>query len=259
MDEYFPSQPIFPLSHYKMALSITYMYEKALSPATICTYAASITTRHKLANFQDPSSSFLVKKLLIATKKVKSTKDCRLPITKNIINLFKRNLHLVTETGTEYITYRAMFLLAFYAFLRIGEITVRSLTDDTSKRIQVQYITVLVDRIGQARSAQICNKHWKSQISGIPFTFTINAQVGNSCPVLALKNFITLRGSTPDPLFTKNKLPITTSQFNIVLNKVTKRSSLDTKRIKSHSFRIGAATTAAGLGFSEDQIKLMGR
>ena len=73
MDEYFPSQPIFPLSHYQMALSITYMYEKALSPATICTYAASITTRHKLANFQDPSSSFLVKKLLIATKKVKST------------------------------------------------------------------------------------------------------------------------------------------------------------------------------------------
>ena len=259
MDEYFPSQPVFPLSHYKMALFITYMYEKALAPATICTYAASITTCHKLANFQDPSSSLLVKKLLIATKKAKSTKDCRLPITKNILNLFLKNLHIVTETGTEYITYRAMFLLAFYAFLRIGEITARALTDDTSKLTQVQDITVLVDRIGQAKSAQICIKHWKSQIPGIPFTITINAQVGNSCPVLALKNFITLRGSTPGPLFTKNKLPITRSQFNIVLNKVTKRSGLDTKRIKSHSFRIGAATTAAGLGFSEDQIKRMGR
>ena len=113
-----------------------------------------------------------------------------------------------------------MFLLAFYAFLRIGEITVRALTDDTSKLIQVQDITVLDDRIGQAKSAQICIKHWKSQIQVLPFTITINAQVGTLCAVLALKNFITLRGSTPGPLFNKNKLPITRSQFNIVLNKL---------------------------------------
>ena len=44
-----------------------------------------------------------------------------------------------------------------------------------------------------------------------------------------------------------------------MLKDVAQLAGFDQKRIKSHSFRIGAATTAAGLGFSEDQITRMGR
>ena len=38
-----------------------------------------------------------------------------------------------------------------------------------------------------------------------------------------------------------------------------KKAGFDDRRIKGHSFRIGAATTAASLGFTEDQIQRMGR
>ena len=34
---------------------------------------------------------------------------------------------------------------------------------------------------------------------------------------------------------------------------------LDTNRFKGHSFRIGAASEAARLGYSDAQIRLMGR
>ena len=43
------------------------------------------------------------------------------------------------------IMYRAMFLLAFYAFLRIGEITIYSVSADASKLVQIGDITMLGD------------------------------------------------------------------------------------------------------------------
>ena len=61
-------------------------------------------------------------------------------------------------------------------------------------------------------------------------------------------------------LFTKqNKLAITRAQFSQTLRQVIKKSGFDDSRIKGHSFRIGAATTAASFGFTEDQIQRMGR
>ena len=61
-------------------------------------------------------------------------------------------------------------------------------------------------------------------------------------------------------MFTKqNKLAITRAQFFQTLRQVIKKAGFDDSKIKGHSFRIGAATTAASLGFTEDQIQRMER
>ena len=44
--------------------------------------------------------------------------------------------------------YRAMFLLAFYAFLRIGEISLSSVSADASKLVQIEDITILGEKQG---------------------------------------------------------------------------------------------------------------
>ena len=53
--------------------------------------------------------------------------------------------------------------------------------------------------------------------------------------------------------------PYATSTAKDDLASVLSFCGLDTKRYKSHSFRIGAASDAALRGFSDAQIRLMGR
>jgi site-specific recombinase XerD len=49
--------------------------------------------------------------------------------------------------------------------------------------------------------------------------------------------------------------PITRSFFNSQLQLSLKFAGLNVKNYKTHSFRIGAATTAWAKGFSEEQIQ----
>ena len=260
MHIYFPSQQALPINDRQMALFVTYMFNKRLASSTINTYVAAAGTCHRLAQLRNPGVSFIVKKLVTATQKGKSAKDSRLPITKFILDSLLTKLPLVCREGLSYITFRAMFLLAFYAFLRIGEITVRNASVDPTKLIQTQDVVLLADPNGNLKALQLCINNWKSQIPGVPFSLTVLAQPGKFCPVLALKNYLRMRGTLPVPLFlNSDKSPVTRSKFGKVLKDVAQLAGFDQKRIKSHSFRIGAATTAAGLGFSEDQIKRMGR
>ena len=49
------------------------------------------------------------------------------------------------------------------------------------------------------------------------------------------------------------------AKFSQTLRQMIKKAGFGDSRIKGHSFRIGAATTAASLGFTVDQIQSMGR
>ena len=236
------------------------MFESGLAPSSIVTYTAGITICHKLGNLTDPGNSFLVEKLLTAALKTKTTKDCRLPITKQILGTMLGHLSQVINKSYDNIIYRATFLLAFYAFLRIGEITISSVSADALKLVQIGDITMLGDSKGNYKAMKLCIRNWKSQIPGVPFTLTILAQPSRACPVLAIKNYLRIRGTYGGPLFTKqNKLSITRAQFSQALRQVIKKAGFDDSRIKGHNFRIGASTTAASLGFTEDQIQRMGR
>lgn len=64
----------------------------------------------------------------------------------------------------------------------------------------------------------------------------------------------------PGPLFCHQNLePITVYQFNTELSRCLTFCGLDTKKYKGHSFRIGAASHAADKGFSDAQIRTLGR
>ena len=115
--------PAFPVTNDTMFLFVVYMQQEGYASATISSYASALGYVHKIADLLDPSVSFLVRKALQTVRKVKPTRDRRLPITKDILE------KLILATGQAfkdaYIRnlYQSMFLLAFHAFLRVGEIT----------------------------------------------------------------------------------------------------------------------------------------
>ena len=80
------------------------------------------------------------------------------------------------------------------------------------------------------------------------------------CPVQHMKSYLLLRGASSGPLYCfPNGSPISRSFFNQHLHKSLIWAGLSTSLYKGHSFRIGAATTAAIMGVSGDDIQRMGR
>lgn len=82
------------------------------------------------------------------------------------------------------------------------------------------------------------------------------------CPCQALLHYLNLRkhSSPSEPLFSfMDGSPISRQYFTQQLRSALAFCNLDLHLYKAHSFRIGAATTAASQGFSELQIQSMGR
>ena len=96
-----------------------------------------------------------------------------------------------------------------------------------------------------------------------PFRQSCTVIVGRNgsllCPVEALLRYLHLRGSHPGPLFIfQNGIPLTRSRLNSLLTMVLKVCGVNGD-YTGHSFRIGAATTAARAGVPDHLIQMLGR
>ena len=91
-------------------------------------------------------------------------------------------------------------------------------------------------------------------------TVVLSAQDSHTCPVKSMLGFLHVRPQISGPLFCHyGGKPLTRYQFSAVLDKAIVAIGLDKRFYKSHSFRIGAATTAYQKGFSDEDIKIAGR
>ena len=64
----------------------------------------------------------------------------------------------------------------------------------------------------------------------------------------------------PGPLFlTSDGNPLTRSKFVSLVRRVLRLSGINDQDYTGHSFRVGAATTAAAAGVADSMIKAMGR
>ena len=80
------------------------------------------------------------------------------------------------------------------------------------------------------------------------------------CPVSALLSYLVVRGLAPGPLFTwDNGKFLTRAHFVEEVKKVLQLVGADASDFNGHSFRIGAASTAAANGMEDSLIKTLGR
>src|SRR6056300_122707 len=92
-----------------------------------------------------------------------------------------------------------MFTLAFYAFLRIGEITLYRQKDDSKSVLQTSQITTKCAN-GLVQSLLVIFNDYKHHYNKNEFTLVLNRQP-KACPVEYYLEFIKLRGNTKGPLF----------------------------------------------------------
>ena len=91
-------------------------------------------------------------------------------------------------------------------------------------------------------------------------TISLGATDTDLCPVMALADYLSIRGTSSGPLFhLQNGEPLRRRQLVDTMRGALAAKGYDTKQYCGHSFRIGAATTAAKNGLQDNVIKLLGR
>ncbi|XP_061195714.1 integrase/recombinase xerD homolog [Saccostrea echinata] len=238
---------------------IGFLFEKQYSSSSTASHISALGYVHKIINLPDPTQTFIVRKLLKGCHKLLPTQDARLPITKNIMHKILAALVFTVPQALNQVLLQALFLLCFNAFLRLGEVISKTLADK-DKVLQIQDIIFSGEKCSPS-AVQIVLRHHKSQQKNEPIIISIQANPSSQfCPVHNLYKYKSLFPHVSGPFFQfVNGTPVTYSYVSSELSKAIAFAGLDPKRYKGHSFRIGAATHAAQLGYSETFIQHLGR
>ena len=160
----FPTSPIFRAPTGVLAAFITQLNTKYYAPTTLLTYMSALSYVHKLAGMPDSAQHFIIKKLLAGAQELSGRPDIRLPISPAVLyKVVDSTLFIVSSAYLRHML-QSMFLLAFHAFLRIGEITVHS-------RNKCDSVVQLGDVYISDTGILLVMSQFKHNISGRPYRF----------------------------------------------------------------------------------------
>lgn len=153
------------------------------------------------------------------------------------------------------IMFQAMFLFAFNAFARIGEIT---LAASPENNLQLSDIAVEGDK--SHKEVHVTFQRFKHNTNCSRHRIMFGHGPTRISASQSLEEYLKVRGNGSGPLLVNSdNSPVTRSQFDTQLHACLKFCKLDSSRYKGHSFRIGAASLAAEQGYSDAKICAMGR
>lgn len=174
-----------------------------------------------------------------------------LPIQLPLLKSMLTQLPLVA-TGLALAMYRAAMALAFACFLRCGELTHSGF--NPKKHLSVGSVYFAPDR----SYAIITLPSSKTDIGRQGVKVVAPATDGIECPVLALLA-ITIGRSKESPLFhTKGTDSFDREAFINTVRQCISLCQVPADGFSGHSFRRGAATWASRVGYTEEEIKVLG-
>ena len=243
-----------PVPPPTLALFIAYMFDHKYAPSTVNTYVSALGYCHKLAGFFDPTKICFNIQMLKGYGKIGSRLDSRLPITLPLLQRIVMSAIQLSDSHYNICQFRAMCSLAFFAFLRVGEITASA----SGHTLHINQLTKLVNHKQESVALKVTFFNPKHNYNQRPFSLGISRQ-NICCPVQLILEFLHLRGNKPGPLLLCGMVALCqdlffSEKFSICI----KYCGLDPSRYKGHSFRIGAASHAAEGGMSDAQIRTLG-
>ena len=196
----------------------------------------------------------------IRVKGIKRTQSVntrqRLPITVQVPRALKIVLHNLPQ-----LTYHdkrmlwATFAMAFYGFLRAGELCSKTVNsfDSATTLLWSDVTTTAAALMLHIRASKTDPFHHGC-------TITIGDTATSTFPLNAVQSYRAIHQHRPSsPALTFQDGSLLTRQRLTVLQELLLHAGFDHDKYASHSFRIGAATTAAAAGLPQWQIQAMGR
>ncbi|XP_072050355.1 uncharacterized protein [Amphiura filiformis] len=113
----------WPANQSHIVAFISFLSSEGWAPSSINSNISAIAFVHNINGWLDPTCSFLIKKLKEGCRRLNPRVDSRLPITPPILNKLVQHLPSICSSSYEAQLFKAAFLLAFFGFLRVGELT----------------------------------------------------------------------------------------------------------------------------------------
>ena len=241
-----------PLQTNHIAVFVAYLHDQGYAPASIVSYVSAIAYVHKLIGFRDPTSANIVQKLIAGATKVYAPKPSRLPITIVILHRIILGIEEIIPNHYHKILLKAMFTTSFFGLMRIGEVT---MSKHKTIPLLLSQLQLTIDQ------AVITITQFKHNKGNKPVPIPLQRMEEHEiCPVYNLSQYLLLRGREPGPLFAfPGPTPVPRAFFSKQLALLITLAGYDVKRYQAHSFRIGGASYYAEKGYTDAQLRLLGR
>ncbi len=256
-------QPL-PLEETHLCRFASFLAKDNITYTTIKCYFSALRRLQLSHNYPDPMiSSFpklecVVKGIKREQAHKKGETPKRLPITIEILQKLRVFFEARSHETDAFMLWAAV-TTCFFGFMRSGEITLpsESAFDPSS---HLGFADVTVDDISAPQLVKLRLKASKTD----PFRKGVEIVIGRThnslCPVAALLSYLAIRGNRPGFLFLfADGRPLTKSRFILKIREALSLVGIDSSQYAGHSFRIGAATTAAAQGIQDSVIQMLGR
>lgn len=227
----------------------------SLHHTSIKVYLSGVRALHIEQGYPSPLVDCLqLQRVLRGIKRCQGTRQVkRCPITDKLMRVIYHSLDLSTYN---HVMLWAACCMGFFGFLRAGEFTVNS-NFDPDCHLATQDLQV--DSMVNPTSIKVHIKSSKTD----PFRQGCYIYIGKGkpglCPITAIISYLKLRGPSTGPLFINmDGSPLTRHTLSSTIQSILQAAGIP-GQFSGHSFRIGAATTAAGRGVQDHLIKTLGR
>ena len=152
----------------------------------------------------------------------------------------------------------AASLTTFFSFCRSGEITVENETK-YNPNTHLSFSDLAVDNAATPSVISLNIKCSKTDQGRVGCQVVLGRTGDDLCPVSALVDYLGRRGGSSGALFRwQDGTPLSKMRFVEAVRQALTAAQLPAQDYAGHSFRIGAATTAAMAGLEDSTIQTLG-
>ena len=250
-----PNGSILPASQETLMRFCSYLADN-LHHTSIKVYLSGIRSLHIDEGYADPLADCLqLQRLLRGIKRCQGTNLVkRRPITGAPMHVIYNSLNL---SDYNQVMLWAACYLGFFGFLRAGEFTVNSPFDPKFHLIPQD---LQVDSLVDPKSIKVFVKCSKTDPFQQGCFMYIGKNSSSMCPVKDIVGYLHLRGPAKGRLYVihRDGSLLTRNAVSASIQLIFKTAGIP-GQFSGHSFRIGAATTAAEKGVPDHMIKMLGR
>ena len=240
--------PVTMLACYGVWLS-----DQGYKPATINAHLAGVGWWHKIKGLADPSKDFLVRRFQAGLVKVGPPAKQSAPVRFELLSKLLLVLPSV-RPRFEVTLFKSVFLLAYFASLRISEYAASSSSNHTLHIGDVGFL----QENGEEGLVLVFMTYKASQKPAK--LFVPSGPSPDKCPVQALRNYLLIRPDGDGPLFLQESgKPLTTYLVNKTLRACVAAVGLPPENFSAHAFRAGRTTDLVDMDLNDAAIRESGR
>lgn len=177
---------------------------------------AALAFASKASGFSESTGDFHLSKMLEGWSREQGARcDSREPLSPRVLRGLRAQWSVLCSGNFEAALFHAAALIAFFGAFRVGELVTRSKADSSGRALQMDDV-----RLGSS-SVQFTLRFSKTDQRGKGALFSLGVCDDMAlCPVLAVRQYLALRGSSGGYLFIhRNLTPLTRYQFWVVTRK----------------------------------------